>query len=88
MQLDDLDVPFSELVDEVGVVALGVVDPHHVVEEQVVRVGRGEPAVREAGGADQDLAESADLRVDAVRRAGAAGGVGRHESLPGLRVKG
>ncbi len=32
------------LADEVGVVALGLLDPHHVVEEQVGGVGRGQPA--------------------------------------------
>ncbi len=38
VQLDDLDAPVAHLAHEVGVVALGVLDPHHVVEEQVVAV--------------------------------------------------
>ena len=53
VQLDDLDAALAQLVHEVGVVALGVLHPHHVVEEQVVAVGRGQPAVRQAGRADQ-----------------------------------
>ncbi len=40
VQLDDLDAAAAQLVDEVGVVALRVLHPHHVVEEQVVGVGR------------------------------------------------
>ncbi|GGE00174.1 hypothetical protein GCM10011529_02950 [Polymorphobacter glacialis] len=47
-------------------VALGVGDPEHVVEQQAVAVGRGEPRVGEAGGADEDLAQLADFGMDAV----------------------
>ena len=79
VQLDDLDAALGQLVDEVGVVALGVLDPHHVVEQQLVVVARREPAVREAGCADQHLAQPADLGVDAVRR-----GDGSVMSLPFL----
>ncbi len=49
MQLDDLDAALGHLVEEVRVVALGVLDPHHVVEEQLVAVAGGEPTVRQAG---------------------------------------
>ena len=66
----------AQLVHEVGVVALGVLYPHHVVEEQVVGVGRRQPAVGEAGRADKHLAQHADLRVHAVLRV--VIGVGGH----------
>jgi hypothetical protein len=68
VQLDDLDVPLPQLVDEVGVVTLGVLDPHHVVEEQLVAVGGREPAMGEPGRADEDLAQPADLGVHAICR--------------------
>ena len=74
-QLDNLDVALGQLVDEVGVVALGVLDPHHVVEQQLVVVARREPAVGEAGCADQHLAEPADFGVHAVRRGDGVGHV-------------
>src|SRR5574338_644357 len=35
VKLDDLDALVAEQLDEVGVVALGLLDPHDVVEEQV-----------------------------------------------------
>ena len=50
---------------EVEVVALGVVDPQDVVEQQVVAVGRRQALMRAARRADHDLAQLADLRVDA-----------------------
>lgn len=47
--------PFGELGDEVGVVPLGVLHPHHVVEQQIVGVGRRQPAVRHAGAQTRTL---------------------------------
>ncbi|CPU64400.1 Uncharacterised protein [Mycobacteroides abscessus] len=68
VQLDDLDAPVRQLVDEVEVVALGGLHPHDVVEEEVVGVRRGQPLVRQPRCADEDLAQAPHLRVDAVLR--------------------
>jgi hypothetical protein len=46
-------------------VALGVVDPEHVVEQQVVAVGRREPLMGAAGRANHDLAKLADFGMNA-----------------------
>ena len=73
VQLDDLDVAVAHLVHEVEVVAAGVLHPQHVVEQQVVAVGRREPLVRQTRRAHQHLAQLADLGVNAV-----AGGRIRH----------
>jgi hypothetical protein len=61
VQLHDLDAPFAHIRHELGVVALGVLDPHDVVEQQAVRVGRREPPVRQARRAHEDLAKPSDL---------------------------
>ena len=53
------------LVHEVEMVALGVVDPQHVVEQQVVAVGRRQALMGAARRADHHLAQLADFRVDA-----------------------
>jgi hypothetical protein len=45
VQLQDVDAARAQLVDEVGVVALGVLDPHHVVEQQVLGVAGRQPVV-------------------------------------------
>ena len=66
VQLDHLDVAVAHLVDEVEVVATGVLHPQHIVEQQVVAIGRGEPLMRQAGRAHQHLAQLADLGVNAV----------------------
>lgn len=70
MQFDDLDTALRQLADEVGVVALGILHPHDVVEEQVVGVGRGEPAMCQTRRADQYLAQPADFGMDAECRRG------------------
>jgi hypothetical protein len=75
VQLDDVDLALAHLVDEVLMVALGVLDPEDVVEQQVVAVRRREALVGQPGRADQHLAQAADLGVDAV----GVGGL-RHES--------
>ena len=66
VQLDHLDAPLAEPADEVSVVPLGVLHPHHVVEQQVLGIGRGQPTVRQPGRADQNLAQGTDLRVHTV----------------------
>ena len=48
VQLDDFHVAVAHLVHEVEVVAAGVLHPQHIVEQQVVAVGRGQPLVRQA----------------------------------------
>ena len=73
VQLDHVDAAAPQLVDEVGVVALRVLDPQDVVEQEVVGVRGGQPPVRQTRCADQDLAQLPDLRVDAVRRGHALG---------------
>jgi hypothetical protein len=55
VQLDDVDPAAAELVDEVGVVALGHLDPQHVVEQQLVGVGGGEAAVARPGAQTRTL---------------------------------
>ena len=66
VQFDNLDVAVAHLVDEVEVVTTGVLYPQHIVEQQVVAIGRGEPLVRQTGRAHQHLAQLADLGVNAV----------------------
>ena len=66
VHLDHLDAALAHLGHEVEMVALGVLHPQHVVEQQVVAVGRGQPLVRPARRADQDLAQRADLGMHAV----------------------
>ena len=65
VHLDHVDAAVAHLLHEVEVVALGVVDPHDVVEQQVVAVGRREPLMRPARRADHDLAQLAHFGVDA-----------------------
>ncbi len=60
-----LDAAVAHLGDEVEVVALGVLDPQHVVEQQLVAVGRRQARVRHPGRADHHLAQLADFRVHA-----------------------
>jgi hypothetical protein len=84
VQFDDLDAAGGEFADEVGVVALCVVHPHHVVEEEVVGVRRGEPAVRQARCAHEHLVEPADFRVDSERGGGRAVAGHVHSSSGGV----
>ena len=66
VHLDDLDAAVAHLGHEVEMVALGVLHPHHVVEQERVAVRRRQPLVRPSGRADQDLAQLADLGMHAV----------------------
>ena len=65
VKLQDLHSALLHLEDEVVVVLPRFLDPDHVVEEQVVAVARGQALVGEAGPADHDGPELADLGVDA-----------------------
>lgn len=66
VQLEHLDAAIREFVPEIEVIALGLLDPEHVVEEQVVGVGRCEPLVGESRCGDQHFAQSSDLGVHSV----------------------
>jgi hypothetical protein len=48
VHLDHLDAALAHLGHEVEVVALGVLHPEHVVEQQRVAVGRGQSLMRAA----------------------------------------
>ena len=65
VHLHHLDAAVAHLGDEVEVVALGVLDPQHVVEQQLVAVARRQAAVRHARRADHHLAQLADFRMHA-----------------------
>ncbi len=64
LELVDHHATRLELDDEGVVLLAGAVGPHDVVEEQLVDVGRGEPAELEAGAVDDRLLEQPDLGVD------------------------
>ena len=53
--------------DELVVLVLRPLDPQHVVEQQVVVVGRGQPLEAELRPVDHHLAQLADLGVDSER---------------------
>ena len=66
VHLDHIDAAVAHLLNEVEVIALGVVHPHDVVEQQRVAIGGREALVRPARRADHDLAQLADFRVNTV----------------------
>ena len=66
VHLDNVDAAFAHLVDEVEMIALGVVHPQDVVEQERVAVRRRQPRVRQARRADHDLVQRADLGMDSV----------------------
>ena len=66
VQLDDLDAAVAHLVHEVEVVAPGVLHPQHVVEQQVVAVGRASAA--RAPGPASTPAPCAACRPRSARR--------------------
>ena len=65
MHLDDIDAAIAHLLHEIEMVALGVVDPQDVVKQQGVAVGGRQPLMRTPWRAHHDLAQLADLRVNA-----------------------
>ena len=65
MHLDDVDAAIAHLLHEVEMVALGVLDPQHVVEQQRVAIRRRQPLMGAPRRADHDLSELADLRMHA-----------------------
>jgi hypothetical protein len=80
VHLDHVDAAIAHLLHEVEVVALGVVDPHDVVEQQGVAVGGRESLMGAARCAHHDLAQLTDLGVDAKGR-GRRGRCLCHETL-------
>jgi hypothetical protein len=68
MKLDDRNAAFPHLGHEVEVIALGILHPQHIVEEQIVTIGWGEPAMGQPRGTHQDFAELADLGMGAQGR--------------------
>ena len=68
VHLDHVDAAIAHLLHEVEVVALGVVDPHDVVEQQGVAIAGRQALMRPARRADHHLAQLADLGVDAKGR--------------------
>ena len=64
---EDLDPALAHPGHELVVLVLGPLDPQHVVEQQFVVVGRGQPLEAELRPVDHDLAQLAHLRVDSER---------------------
>jgi hypothetical protein len=67
LDVENLDAPLARPRDELVVLSLGPLDPQDVVEEQLVVVARRQPLQAEVRAVDDDLAELADLGVDAER---------------------
>ena len=66
VHLDDVDAAIAHFGDEIEVIALGVVHPQHVVEQQRVAVAGREALVRPSRRADHHLAQLADFRVNSI----------------------
>jgi hypothetical protein len=62
---EDLHPTLAHPGHELVVLVLGALDPQHVVEQQLVVVGRGQPLEAELGPVHHHLAQPTDLRVDA-----------------------
>src|SRR5262245_50586164 len=61
--MDD-DPAISQRVRERVVLLPGALDPEHVIEQQLVHVGRGQPLQLEIGSMQDDLLELPDLGPD------------------------
>ena len=70
LDVEDLDAALAHPGDELVVLPLGALDPQDVVEQQLVVVGRGQPLEAEVRPVDDDLAQLADLGMDAECRHG------------------
>ena len=64
VHLDHVDAAVAHLLLEIEMVALAGLDPHHVVEQQIVAVRRGQALMGAPGGADHHLAKLADLGMN------------------------
>ena len=65
-----LDAAPAHHLDERVELLLGAAHPDHVVEQELVAVGRREALVRQVGAVDDHRAQRPDLRVGADRRCG------------------
>jgi hypothetical protein len=68
VHLNDVDAAISHLLHKVEMIALGVLHPQHVIEEQSVAIGGRKPLMSATGRADHDLAQLTNLGMDAERR--------------------
>ena len=68
LEQEHLDAALAHPGDELVVLVLRALDPQHVVEQQVVVVGRGQPLQAELRPVDHHLAQPSDLRVNPERR--------------------
>lgn len=66
MHFDDFDAALAHLVHKIEMVTLGVLHPHHIVEQQIIAVGRRQAGMRQARRADHHLAQDADFGMNAV----------------------
>ncbi|MCY1415122.1 hypothetical protein D9M71_305910 [compost metagenome] len=66
VHLQHIHAALAHLGDEVEMVALGLVDPDHVVEQQLVTVARCQALVRQARRANHHFAQFAGFGVDTV----------------------
>ena len=65
VHLHDVDATVAHLVHEIKVIALGVIDPQHVVKQQRVAVRRRQPLMRAAWCAHHDFTQHAHFRMHA-----------------------
>ena len=65
VHLHDIDAAIAHLLHEVEVIALGVVDPQNVVEQQLIAVRWRQSLVRPPRRANHDLVKLAHLGMDA-----------------------
>ncbi|MNL40170.1 hypothetical protein D3C87_1625000 [compost metagenome] len=65
VHLHDIDATVAHLVHEIEVIALGVIDPQHVVKQQRVAVRRRQPLMRAAWCANHDFTQHAHFRMHA-----------------------
>lgn len=66
VHFQDFDPTLAHFGDEVEMVALGLVDPDHIIEQQFIAVVRGQPLMGQAWGANHDFAQFAGFGMDAV----------------------
>ncbi|MNZ99818.1 hypothetical protein D3C78_1191570 [compost metagenome] len=66
VHLKHIHAALAHLGDEVEMVAFGLVDPDHIIEQQFVAVARGQALVRKPRGANHYLAQLAGFGVHTV----------------------
>jgi hypothetical protein len=82
MHLDNFDPAVAHLLHKVEMVTLGVLDPDHVVEQQLIAVGGRKTQMGAPWRANHHLAQLADLGVHAVFRALSV----CHDGLPSPQI--